>query len=167
MSLEGLDASSALGASAGVSTPWSNKLPHLDRAIQGAGHEVSSIRCKCNRINRVLVAVRALETLDEIPVRGIPHSDALVERAGGDILGVGRDGDSSHTVLDAEGQDVLAGLNIPEADCAVTTARGNGAPIASEVERVNVLLVTSKAVPDRPVGDIPHLALLACFNNYK
>jgi hypothetical protein len=134
VSLEGLDASSALGASAGVSTPWSNKLPHLNRAVQGPGHEIPPIRCKCNRIYRVLVAIRTLETLDEISVGGVPHADALVEGAGGNILGVGGNGDSGHAILNAEGQDILARLNIPETHRAVATAGGNGAPITGEVK---------------------------------
>jgi hypothetical protein len=167
VSLEGLDASSALGASAGVSTSWSDKLPHLNRAVQRPGHEVSSIRCKCNRIYRVLVAIRTLETLDEIPISGIPHADALVKGTGGDVLGVGGDGDSGHTIFNAEGQDVLTSLNIPEAHSAVATAGGDGAPITSEVERVDVLLMTSEAIPDRPVGDIPDLILLECIYYHK
>jgi hypothetical protein len=113
------------------------------------------------------VAIRTLETLDEIPISGIPHADALVKGAGGDVLGVGGDGDSGHAILNAEGQDVLTGLNIPEAHSAVATAGGDGAPITSEVERVDVLLMASEAIPDRPVGDIPDLILLECIYNHK
>ena len=166
MALKGFDATTALGAGAGVSAPRSNKLPHLDRAIQGARHKVSAIWSKCDRIDRVLVAVRAFQALDEISVGGIPHADTLVERASSDVLGVRGNGDGGHAVLDAKRQNVLAGLNIPESHSTVTTARGDGSPITSKVERVDVLLVTSEAVPDRPVGDIPDLALSACFKNH-
>ena len=140
--LKGLDASSALGAAGGVAAARSHELPHLDRAIQTARHQVSAIRRERDRVYGVLVAVGALETLNEITVGSIPHAHALIKRASCDVLGVGRDGNSRHTVLDAEGQDVLARLDVPEAHGAVAAAGRDGAAVTREVERVDVLLVT-------------------------
>jgi hypothetical protein len=161
VSLEGLDASSALGAGAGVTATGSHELPHLDSPVQTAGDEVPSVGRERNRVDGILVAVGALETLNKVAVGSIPHADALVEGTSRDVLGVRRDGDGSHAVLDTEGQDVLACLNVPEADGAVTATRGDGASIAREVEWVDILLVTSEAIPNGSVRDIPNLTKLA------
>jgi hypothetical protein len=45
------------------------------------------------------VAVRALETLQQVTHLDIPHPHALVQRAGGDKLGIGGDGDRRDAVL--------------------------------------------------------------------
>lgn len=161
MSLEGLDASSALGAGAGVAATGSHELPHLDRPIQTAGDEIPSVWRERNGVDGIFVAVWALETLDEVAVGSIPHADALIEGASCHVLGVRRDGDSGHAVFDAEGQDVLACLNVPEADSTVTTAGGDGASVAREVKGVDILLMTSEAIPNRSIRDIPNLTMLA------
>lgn len=161
MSFEGLDASPALGAGAGVSAAGGDELPHLDRPVQTARHEISPVRRKCYRVHRVLVAVRTFKTLNEVAVGSIPHANALVERPSSNVLGIGRDGHSGDTVLNAKGQDVLARFNVPEADSAVTASRCNSTPVTSEVKRVDILLVTSEAVSDGAGSDIPDLTLLA------
>lgn len=161
MSLKGLDAPSTLGAGVGVSSSGDDELPHLDRAIQTTRHKISSVGRERNRVYGVLVAIGTLETLDKVAAGGIPHTDALIEGSCGDILGVGGDGNRGDAVLDAEGQNVLASLDIPEANGAITAARCNGATIASEVKRVDILLVTSEAISDGSGGDIPNLGTIS------
>lgn len=139
----------------------SDELPHLDGPVQTAGYEIPSVGRERNGVDGILVAVGALETLDKVAVGGVPHADALVEGTSRDVLGVGRDGDGGDAILDAEGQDVLACLDVPEADGAVAAAGRDCAAIAGEVERVDVLLVTGEAIPDGSVGDIPDLVMLA------
>jgi len=107
------------------------------------------------------VAVGAFETLDEVASCGIPDANALVEGPGRDVLGVWGDGDRGDAVFDGECEDVLPGFDVPEADGAVAGSGGNGATVAGEVERVDVLLVACKGVADASGGNVPDLYLLA------
>jgi hypothetical protein len=52
----------------------------------------------------------------------VPDTNALVERASCDELGVGRDGNRGDTILDSEGESVGALLDVPETDGSVTRA---------------------------------------------
>lgn len=157
MTLEGSDASSALGAGARVTATGSDELPHLDGPVQTTRHKIPSVGCEGNRVDGILVAVRALEALHQVSVGSIPYADALVEGASRDVLGIGRDSDGGHTVLNAEGQDVLTSLDVPESNGAVAATRCDSTSIAREVEGVDILLVASKAVSDGPVGNVPNL----------
>lgn len=87
MTFEGLDASAALRALV-CQTAGSGKLPHLDSLVQATANEILSIGRESNGVDAVLVAIGALETLNQIAVLDIPHADTLVKRASGDIFGV-------------------------------------------------------------------------------
>ena len=156
VSFECLDASSTLGTSVGVSTSGCNKLPHLDSLVQTSGDEIFPVWCEGNGVDGVFVSVWALEALDKIAGCGIPDADALVERSGGNELSVWRDGNSGDTILDAQSEDVLASLNIPETDSAVTATRSDSAAITGKVERVDILLMASKCISDGARSDVPH-----------
>ena len=167
MTLESLDAATALRACVGVSTSGCHKLPHLDCLIQGTGYEVLPVWCECDRVDRVLVAVGTLEAFDEVASCGIPDTNALVERTRSDKLGVGGDGNRGDTIFNTESKDVLAGLNVPETNSAIPTARSDGAAITSKVERVDVLVVTSKCISNASGRDIPYLCIVSLINNIE
>jgi hypothetical protein len=164
VSFESPDASSALGDGAGVPASGGNKLPHLDRPIQTTRHEVSAVGRECNRVDRVLVAIWALEPLHEVAIGGIPNSDALVKRPSSNILGVGRYSNGGDAIFNAESQDVLAGFDVPQADGTVAAAGCDGASITSKVKGVDILLVASEGVPDGPVGNIPNLLAISRYH---
>lgn len=103
------------------------------------------------------MSIWALEALNEITSGSIPNANAFVERSGCDILGIGGDGNGSNAILDAESEDVLSSLNIPQTNSSVSTARGDGAAITSKVQGVNVLFVTSKGDFDGSSSDVPDL----------
>jgi hypothetical protein len=109
------------------------------------------------------VAVWTFKTLHEVTSGGIPDANTLIKRSSCDEFGVRGDGNSSDTILDAEGKDALASFDIPETDSTITATGSNGATITSEIERVNILLVTSECIPDSSRGNIPNLVLLAIF----
>jgi len=103
------------------------------------------------------VSVGAFETLDQVSSLNVPYSNALVEGACSNKFGVGRDGHGGYAIFDAEDKDVGPSLNIPQSDGAVTTTRSNSASVTSEIQRINVLLVTLESVPDLLRGNIPNL----------
>lgn len=107
------------------------------------------------------MTVRAFESLNEISTGRVPYADTPVERSSSDISSVGRDGYSRNAVLDAELHDLLTSLDIPQSHRLVTTARSNMATILRKVERIDVLLVSSKRVPDRLGCNVPDLGKLA------
>lgn len=133
------------------------QLPHLDRLVKTAADEHAGVRRECHAVDAVLVALGALEALQEIAHLNVPHPDALVERAGGHVLGIRRDGNGSNAVLNSERQSVHAALDIPKPDCPVATARGNGAAITGEIERVNILIVTLEGVANLSLLNVPNL----------
>lgn len=158
---EGLDAAAAFGRVAWVLPAWCDELPHLDGFVETAGDEVFSVWCECDGVDGVFVSVWSFKALDEVSSGSIPYAHTLVERSGGDVFGIGRDGDGGDTILDAEREDVLTGLDIPETNSSVATARSDSATIASEVQGVDVLLVSRKGVSDGSRSDIPDLKTLA------
>ena len=101
--------------------------------------------------------IGTLKALSEVAGVDIPYADALIKRAGGDVVGIRRDGHRSDTILDGEGESVGSLLNIPESNGTVTTAGCDGATITGEVERVNILLVAREVVADCPSLNIPNL----------
>jgi hypothetical protein len=134
VSLESSDATSTFGSIVWVATPWCDKLPHLDGLVQTSGHEILSIWSECNRVDRVLVSIWTFKTLNKITRDSIPDSHALIEGSGGNELGIRRDGNGSDTIFNAESENVLPSLDIPETDCAITTSGSNGTTITSEVQ---------------------------------
>jgi hypothetical protein len=106
------------------------------------------------------VAVLAFKAHDQLAALDVPDADALVEGTGRDIQVVGRDGNSGDAVLDGEICNLRVGLEVPQTDTAVATARGNDAAVAREVETVNVLFVASELVLDGAAADVPDLRAL-------
>jgi hypothetical protein len=160
MSLKCSDASSTLRAGIGVSTSGCNKLPHLDGLVQTSRYEVLAIWCEGDGVNRVLVSIWALETLNKVASSSIPDTNALVERSSSDVFGIWGNGNGSDAILNAKSEDVLTGFDIPEADSAISTTGSNGASIAGKVERVDILLMAGERVSDCSRSDIPHSDLL-------
>lgn len=160
VTLKGLDALAALGLdTSAVVKAAIVKLPHLNGLIKRARYKVASVRRECNTVHAVLVALLALSALDKNTSLGVPDADALVQATCGNESVVGRDGNSSDTVFDLECEDALVLLDVPKPNCAIPGARCNVASIGCEVERVDILLVTSKLVKDALAGDVPDLEL--------
>lgn len=114
------------------------------------------------------MAVRTLEALEEVALVDVPHAHALVERAGGDVLGVGRDSNGRHAVLNSEREGVAAGLDIPETNGPVTASGGDSSAVASKIERVDILLVTGESVADGSGLDVPYLGPVSVMRqNYR
>lgn len=165
VSLIGLDASSTLWSGVGVSSTWSHQLPHLDSPVQRTRDEILAVRRESDRVDGILVSIRTLEALDEISSSDIPDPDALVEGSSSDVARIGGDRDGGDTILNAERHDVVARLDIPQADRTVTTSRCNGAAILGEIKGVDILLVTGECVADLARGNVPNadqLVLSAC-----
>ena len=165
VSLKGLDASSTLWSGVGVSSTWSHQLPHLDSPVQRTRDEILAVRRESDRVDGILVSIRTLEALDEISSSDIPDPDALVEGSSSDVARIGGDRDGGDTILNAERHDVVARLDIPQADRTVTTSRCNGAAILGEIKGVDILLVTGECVADLARGNVPNadqLVLSAC-----
>lgn len=165
VSLVGLDAPSTLWSRVGVSSTWSHQLPHLDSPVQRTRDKILAVRRESDRVDGVLVSIWALEALDEISSSDIPDPDALVEGSSSDVARIGGDGHGGDTILNAERHDVVATLDIPQADRAVTTSRCNSAAILGKVKGVDILLVTSECVADLARGDVPNadqLVLSTC-----
>lgn len=109
-----------------------------------------------------MLSFRALHNTARLDV---PDPHALVETTGSDVAIVGRYGDSSDTVVNGETQDALVFLNVPESDRAVTRARSDVSTVGSKVQRVDVLIVPGKAVPDAMLRDIPDLQTLVTMQS--
>lgn len=157
MTFKGAHALSALGSSARDHATWRSQLPHLDRLVETAGNKVAAIRSERNRVDAVLVALGSLQALDEISGGGVPDANASVERASSDVATIGGDGNGGDAVLDAEGKLLLSIHHIPQANALVTTARSNITAVASEIERVDILVVAGEDVLDLARGNIPDL----------
>jgi hypothetical protein len=165
MTLKRLDATPALQRrllAAVAYLPRRRQLPHLDRLVQAAADEFPRVRREGYTIDTILVAVGTLQTLEQVTHLDVPDAHALVERAGRNELGVGRNGDRRHAILDGERQVAVARLQIPDPDGPVATAGSNGAPVAGEIERVDVLVVTGERGADLSLLDVPDLDELVC-----
>lgn len=103
------------------------------------------------------MSIRTFETLNKITRLSIPDTNALIKRTGSDELGIGRNGNSCDTILDAKSESALASFNVPKTNGAITTTRCNETSIPCKVKRVDVLLVTSKSITDGSGGNIPNL----------
>lgn len=156
VTLKSLDASATLGSWVGQAAGCA-QLPHLDRLIKTAADKISSIGRKRNTIHAVFVPVWALKTLQQVALVNVPNADALIERASRHVLGVGGDGDSGDAILNCKGQSIGALLNVPETNGSVSGAGCNRTPIASKVQRVNILFVAREGVANLAGIDVPNL----------
>ena len=170
VTLKRLDAAAALergllGVAAHL--PRRGELPHLDGLVQAAADKLARIRREGDAVDAVLVAVGPFEALQEVAELNVPHPHALVEGARRHELGVGRDGDRRDAILDGEGQVASARLQIPDPDGAIATAGCDGASVAGEVERVDVLVVARERGADLPGLDIPDLEKSVCLQRKR
>lgn len=157
VALKGLDAAPTLKGLLLTHGSRGGQLPHLNSLVQAAADEFTGVGGERHTVNAILVAIGPLKALEKESQLDVPHPDALVKRAGSHILSIGRDGNSSDTVLDGERERIHAGFDIPESDGPVATAGGNRAPVTSKVKRVDILLVACKGVADLSRLDIPNL----------
>lgn len=158
VSLESADAFAALDAASRQKTPGRGEFPHLDGLVQTTRDKVTAVGCERDRVDTVLVSVGALETLHQVSCRRVPDTNALVERAGRNVVTVGRHGHSGNTILNAQGVHKLAVQNIPKAHSLVTTSGSDVAAVTSKVKGVDVLLMSGKDVLNRTSGNIPNLS---------
>jgi hypothetical protein len=103
------------------------------------------------------VAFATFKTLNQISTGGIPDTDASIERAGRDIASVRRDSDSSDAIFDAQNENLLTNLDVPEADGLIAASRSNMTAISGEVERVDILFVTCEDISDLLRLNVPNL----------
>jgi hypothetical protein len=135
----------------------SRQLPHLDGLVETTADQPIARWSKGHRVDAVFVAMLALQAHYEVSGEDLPHANALVKGTSCDEAVVWGDGDRGDTVLDGQIENLLVGLQIPQSDAAITTARCDKATIASEVKRINVLLMASELVLDGAAGDVPDL----------
>lgn len=140
------------------------QLPHPDRLVQTARHQVRAVGREGYTIDAVFVPLLAFGPLDQHARLRVPDADALVQGAGGDEAAVGADGDGGHAVFDLEREDALVFLDVPEADGAVAGARGDVAAVGGEVQGVDVLVVAGKGVANLLGRDVPDLEQLLLAN---
>lgn len=156
MSFESLHAATTLRTLA-RDTTRGRELPHLDSLVQASANKVLAVGGEGDAVYAVLVAVGALETLDQVAGMNVPDTDALIQRARGDVLRVRRDGHRGNAILYRQREQTGRGLDVPEPDSTVAASRSDGAAIASEIERIDILLVSRELGPDGPGLDIPDL----------
>ena len=101
------------------------------------------------------MALLALETNDKLTALDIPDAYALVERTSRDEEIVRRDGNSGDAVLNGEVGNLGVGLEVPEADAAITGAGCNDPAVTGKVQTVDILLVASELVFDCARGNVP------------
>lgn len=97
------------------------------------------------------------EALDQEACAGIPHANALVEGASGDITVVWRDGNSGDSIVDEKLKHLLVSLNVPKTDSAIAASRGDQTTIASKIERIDILIMPRELMLNRPRPYVPHL----------
>jgi hypothetical protein len=155
VALECADALAA-GRVSGHEACGCGQLPHLDGLVERSRDESTARRSERNTINAVLVAFLTLEANDKRAALDVPNAHALVERTGCDVEVVGGDGDGSDAVFDREVCDLAVGLEIPEADTAIARSGSDDPSVASKVQGIDVLLVTSELVLDGTSLDVPN-----------
>jgi hypothetical protein len=96
-----------------VTASRGHEFPHFDSFIQTSRNKILSIRSESDRVDTILMPIRALETLDKVTRSSIPNADAFVKRPCRNKLGIGRDSDSSHAVFYTERENILSCLNVP------------------------------------------------------
>lgn len=135
VALEGLDALAALGLDAcAVVEAAVVELPHLDRLVERAGHEVAAVWGEGDTVDAVFVSLLAFGALDEDTGLGVPDADALVQAASSNKAVVGRDGYGGDAVFNLESQDTLVLLDVPKSYGAVARAGSNVTAIRGEVQ---------------------------------
>lgn len=103
------------------------------------------------------MAIGVLQALHQVTSGSVPHADALVQGSGSHVAAIGGHGHGGDTIFNAQSVDKLTIENIPQAHSLVTTARSNETAVTSKVQRVNILLVTTKDVLNSARVDIPNL----------
>jgi hypothetical protein len=157
VALECANTLAALDGTVRVHAPGNGKLPELDSLVQTATDKVTAIGCERDRVDTVLVAIGVLQALNQVSSCSVPDADALVQRTGSDVTAIRRHGHSSDAILNAKGVDKLAIENIPKAHGLISTARSDESTVASKVQRVDVLLVSTEDMLDGTLVDIPNL----------
>ena len=165
VALKGPDAFPALGSTTRQHSLLRRQLPHLDRLVETAADELVAVRREGNRVDAIFVALAAFEAFDQIAAGRVPHAYTLIEGPSSDVSSVWGDGDGGDAIFNAENEYLLADVNVPETDGLVATARGDVSAVTREIERVDVLFVTGKDVPDFLGLDIPNLARLLDTTN--
>jgi hypothetical protein len=135
-------------------------VPHLDSLVETAGNELAAVRSKGNRVDAVGVAILSLETSVQATI-STPNAHTLVEGACSDPLVVRGDGNGGDTVLDAELHDLRVGNDIPETHALITASRGNDAAVASEIKRIDVLVMALEPMSNLARLNIPDLQSLS------
>ena len=147
MALESLHTFATFGSRV-VTATGACQFPHLDSSIQGTRNEVLSARREGDRVDRVLVAVGAFQTLNKVTSVNIPDANTLIKRPSCNKLGIWGDSYGCDSVLDGQRQSAVTSLNIPQANSSVTTARCDGSAVSCEVKRVDVLFVSGEVAAD-------------------
>jgi len=133
------------------------QLPHLNRLVKTSTDEPISRGSKSNRVDTILVPDFAFQSLDETAGGGVPHADALIKRARSNEAVVWRDCHSCDAVFNRQLERLPVVPDVPQSDRAVATAGRNELAITREVQRVDILLVTSELVPNSTSGNLPNL----------
>jgi hypothetical protein len=144
-----------------------SQLPHLDSLVQTSTDQLATCWGERNRVDTISVSIRTFETLDEVTRGRVPDADAAIERSSSYISSVGRNGNSCDAILDAKLHDLLACLNIPQANRLVTAPRSNVAAVLGEVQRIDILFMTLESVSDGFIGNVPHLKRLAYWQGAR
>lgn len=159
MTFKSADAFTTLNSASGVGATGHVELPKFDGLVQTTTDKVAAVGGEGNRVHAVLVSIGALQPFHKVAGSGIPNTHTLIERACGDVVTIWGHSHGGHTVFDAQGVDQLAIQDIPKANSLVSTTGCNVPTIASEVKRVDILLVTGKDMLDRPGIDVPNLTV--------
>jgi hypothetical protein len=157
VALECANTLAALDGTVRVNAPGNGKLPELDSFVQTATDKVTAIGRERDRVDTVLVAIGVLQALDQVSSCSVPNTDTLVQRTGSHVTAIRRHGHSSDAILNAKSVDKLAIENIPETNSLISTARGDESTVASKVQRVDVLLVSTEDMLDGTLVDVPNL----------
>ena len=108
VALEGLDTLTTLRSGGAATVTRGAEFPHLDGPVKTTTDKILAVGREGDRVNAILVAVRALKSLNEESSMNIPDADALVQGSGCYILGVRRNGNGGHTIFNREGESVSA-----------------------------------------------------------
>lgn len=112
-----------------IPTRHVRQLPHSDRLVQRARHQVLAARAERDRINTIFVPLLTFRPLDQHTGRRVPDAYALVETASSDKATVGGDGDGCYAVFYLKGENTLILLDVPETNCTIARARCDMASI--------------------------------------
>lgn len=151
---------SALGRAVGDRSARKVELPELNGLVQTAANQVATIRGKRNGIDAVLVAIGALQAHDQSASGSVPNPDALIQGTRCNVVAIGRHGNRSDTVLNAQPEDQCAIQKVPEPHRLVPASGGDVPSIHSKVQGVDILFVARENMLDGASGNIPHLDIV-------